>query len=175
MPTQEQLKNRELAVQNINQGVAQNTGIDTPISSQDLTPTELPTIKLPEQPPQQNFDGVVDNSLQSILDQFNQPTKEEIIAAWDPITKLGQEVNEENVKKVVAATGAEIDDSKVKSLVASLKGVDIEKELENASLVTASAAAPVADDSSGEEKKKEEKPKEEKKEAAAEGLGALFG
>ncbi len=86
--------------------------------------------------------------------------------------KLGQEVNEENVKKVVAATGSEVDESKIKSLVASLKGVDIAKELENASMV---AAAPAA---SGGEEKKEAKPaapKEEKKEAAAEGLSALFG
>ena len=87
--------------------------------------------------------------------------------------KLGKEVNEENVKKVVAATGAEVDESKIKSLVASLKGVDIAKELESASLV---AAAPA---SSGEaptkEEKKEEKPKEEEKAPAAEGLSALFG
>ena len=88
--------------------------------------------------------------------------------------KLGQEVNEENVKKVVVATGAEIDDSKVKSLVTSLKGVDIEKELESASLVAAAPAAG-APAEGGAEEKKEEKPKEEKKAAAAEGLGALFG
>ena len=90
--------------------------------------------------------------------------------------KQGKEVNEENLKKVVAATGGEADEGKVKSLVASLKGVDIDKELESASLV---AAAPATAGSAGEgasgEEKKEEKPKEEKKEAAAEGLSALFG
>ena len=84
--------------------------------------------------------------------------------------KLGKEVNEENVKKVVAAAGAKVEDSKVKSLIASLNGVDIEKELESASLV---AAAPVSETHKAE--KKEEKPKEEKHEAAAEGLSALFG
>ena len=88
--------------------------------------------------------------------------------------KLGKEVSEENVKKVVSSTGTEVDESKVKSLIVSLKGVDVDKELESASLV---AAAPAA--SGGEapktEEKKEEKPKEEKKEAAAEGLSALFG
>jgi len=87
--------------------------------------------------------------------------------------KLGQEVNEENVKKVVAAAGVEADDSKIKSLIASLKDVDLAKELENASFAPVSGGA-----SSGEapkEEKKEEKPKEEKKEAAAEGLSALFG
>jgi large subunit ribosomal protein L12 len=90
--------------------------------------------------------------------------------------KLGKEVNEENVKKVVAATGAEVDDSKVKSLTASLKGVDIAKELESASLVAAAPAGPASSGEGGaKEEKKEEKPKEEKKAAAAEGLGALFG
>ncbi len=84
--------------------------------------------------------------------------------------KLGKEVNEENVKKVVVATGEKVDDSKVKSLIASLNGVDIDKELESASLV---ASAPAGETHKAE--KKEEKPKEEKHEAAAEGLSALFG
>ena len=87
--------------------------------------------------------------------------------------KSGKEVNEENLKKVITATGAEVDESKIKSLVASLKGVDIDKELESASLV---AAAPAVGGAAGpKEEKKPEKPKEEKKEAAAEGLSALFG
>lgn len=86
--------------------------------------------------------------------------------------KLGKEVNEENVNKVVAAAGAKVDDSKVKSLIASLNGVDIEKELESASLVAAASSAGKAGKA---EEKKEEKPKEEKHEAAAEGLSALFG
>ena len=90
--------------------------------------------------------------------------------------KLEKEVSEENVKSVVAATGAEVDESKVKSLVASLNGVDIAKELENASLMAAAPAGAPAEGGAKEgEAKKEEKPKEEKKEAAAEGLGALFG
>ncbi len=85
--------------------------------------------------------------------------------------KLGKEVTEEGVKSVVAATGETVDEVKVKSLIASLKGVDIAKELESASLVSAAPAA----SSAPAEEKKEEKPKEEKKEAAAEGLSALFG
>ena len=82
--------------------------------------------------------------------------------------KLGKEVNEENMKGVVAAAGAEIDESKIKSLIASLKGVDIAKELESASLI---AAAPTR----GEPAEAEQKKEEEKKESAAEGLSALFG
>ena len=82
--------------------------------------------------------------------------------------KNGKDINENNVKSVLSAAGVEVDESKVKSLVTSLKGVDIAKELESASL-TASVPAASA------EVKKEEKPKEEKKAAAAEGLSALFG
>jgi len=86
--------------------------------------------------------------------------------------KSGKEVNEENVKKVVAATGVEIDESKIKSLVASLKGIDIDKELESASIAS---VAPVAGGEAATADKEPEAPKEEKKEAAAEGLSALFG
>jgi len=83
--------------------------------------------------------------------------------------KVGQEVSEGNMKKVLSATGSEVDDAKLKTLLASLKGIDIAAELENASIMSAApAAAPT-------EAKKEEAPKEEKKEAAAEGLSALFG
>ena len=82
--------------------------------------------------------------------------------------KLGKEINENNLKSVVAAAGGQVDESQIKSLVASLKGVDIDKELASASLVS---AAPVA----SKEEKKETKAIEEKKEAAAEGLSALFG
>jgi len=91
--------------------------------------------------------------------------------------KLGKEVNEEGIKSVVAAAGVEADESKIKSLIASLKGVDIAKELENASLM---ASAPAGGEAPAEKNtlkgtSAEEKPKEEKKEAAAEGLSALFG
>jgi len=87
--------------------------------------------------------------------------------------KLGKDVNEDNINKVLQASGAEIDASKVKSLVASLNGVDIEAELANA--VVASAAAPAAGGEAPAEEKAEEAPKEEKKEASAAGLSALFG
>lgn len=86
--------------------------------------------------------------------------------------KAGKEINEANVKSVVAAAGVEVDDAKIKSLIASLDGVDIEKELASASLMS---AAPSGSASAAPEAKKEEAPKEEKKEAAAAGLSALFG
>ena len=84
--------------------------------------------------------------------------------------KLGKEINESNLKGVIKAAGSDVDEGKIKSLIVSLKGVDIDKELANASLV---AAAPASGGVS--EAHKEEKPKEEKSAPAAEGLSALFG
>ena len=84
--------------------------------------------------------------------------------------KAGKPVDAASITKVMQASGAEVDESKVKSLVASLSGVDIDKELESAVVASAAPAA-------GGEKpvEKEEAPKEEKKEASAAGLSALFG
>lgn len=84
--------------------------------------------------------------------------------------KLGKAVDEKNLKHLITAAGSEADESEIKSLVASLKGIDIDKELENANLVSAAPAS-----SGVVEAKKEEVHEEEKHEAAAEGLSALFG
>lgn len=80
--------------------------------------------------------------------------------------KLGRPVDEEHLKKVIAATGASVDEAKIKTLIASIKGIDIESELKNAAVVTAAPAAAPAK----EEKKEEEKPSE-----SAAGLASLFG
>ena len=88
--------------------------------------------------------------------------------------KAGKPVDVESITKIMQASGAEVDESKVKSLVASLKDVDIDKELENA-VVASAAPAASGDASAGGEAAPAEAPKEEKKEAAAEGLSALFG
>ncbi len=82
--------------------------------------------------------------------------------------KLGQPVNEAHLTKVIHATGVQVDEAKVKVLIASLQGVDIASELANASAV---ASAPAA---SASVEKKEEK-KEEKPSESAAGLSALFG
>ena len=84
--------------------------------------------------------------------------------------KLGHPVTEHNLHKVIAATGSEVDEAKIKTLIASIQGVDINAELENASVVT----APAASGSSAAPEKKEEK-KEEKPVESAAGLSALFG
>lgn len=85
--------------------------------------------------------------------------------------KLGQEVSEDNLTKVIKATGASVDESKVKVLVTSLSGVNIDDKLANASI----AAAPAGGSSSPAEAPKEEEKKEEPKAEAAEGLASLFG
>tara|TARA_Y100000310_G_scaffold340172_1_gene435044 strand:+ start:1519 stop:1821 length:303 start_codon:yes stop_codon:yes gene_type:complete len=89
--------------------------------------------------------------------------------------KAGKPVDAESITKVMQASGAEVDESKVKSLVASLKDVDIDKELESAVIASAAPAAGSEASASGEAPAEAEKPKEEEKEAAAEGLSALFG
>ncbi len=88
--------------------------------------------------------------------------------------KAGKEINEENVKKVADAAGVKAEDAQIKALVAALDGVDIDKEIKEAS--ASMAAAPAAGESAKPEEKKEEKKEEETKpEEAAAGLGALFG
>jgi len=83
--------------------------------------------------------------------------------------KVGKDITEDNLKAVVAATGASVDEAKVKVMVASLSGVDIADKLANAS-VAAPSAAPAA-----EAPKEEEKKKEEPKVDSAAGLASLFG
>lgn len=81
--------------------------------------------------------------------------------------KAGKPVDEAGIKKIVEAAGIAIDETKIKSLIASLQGVDIDKAVSEAAIAT---SAPVAVES-----KKEEKKEEARAEAAAEGLSALFG
>jgi large subunit ribosomal protein L12 len=109
----------------------------------------------------------------------------EYIYATLLLYKAGKEINEENLKRVLEAAGIQVDEIRVKSLVAAVKNIDIGKVLEQ-SLAMPVAAVPVAVSTTptGEkEEKKEEKPKEESKEeskelseeALSEGFAALFG
>ena len=94
----------------------------------------------------------------------------------------GKEITEDNVKKVLTAAGVKVDDARVKALIASLEGVNIEEVLKSATTAVAApvAQAPAQEEKPPSEEKKEEKKKEEKKEEvseeeAAAGLSALFG
>lgn len=88
----------------------------------------------------------------------------------------GKKIDETGIKKVLDAAGAKPEAAKIKALVSSLDGVDIEEAIKQT--VTAAAAAPAQApaEQAGEakEEKKEAKP-EKKAEEAAEGLSSLFG
>jgi len=80
-----------------------------------------------------------------------------------------QPISEDNIKKILQSAGIQPDDAKIKALVASMEGVNIEEAIQQAAVAV---AAPVA-----EEKKEEESEEEKgkKSEEAAAGLSALFG
>lgn len=88
-----------------------------------------------------------------------------------------KEINEANLNSVLKAAGVAVDEARIKALVSSLEGVDIEDAISSASMPVAQAPAvapAAASDHKASESKKEEK-KEEAEESALEGLGALFG
>jgi large subunit ribosomal protein L12 len=79
----------------------------------------------------------------------------------------GKPVTVENLTKVLQSAGITPDEGKLKALVASLEGVNIDELLQQASV-----AAPAA---KAEEKKEEKKEDESKKtEEASAGLSMLF-
>jgi len=93
-----------------------------------------------------------------------------------------KEINEENLKKVLEAAGIEVDEVRVKALVAALKEIDIDEAIKSAAIPAAAPAAPAAAPAQpAEEKKEEEKEEEEEEkkelseEELASGLEALFG
>ena len=92
--------------------------------------------------------------------------------------KLKKEITEENVTSIVKSSGAEVNEAKVKSLVASLADVNIEEAIKAAPVAVAAAPAAAAPAAGGEGKKEEKKDEAAagKSEAQAmEGLSSLFG
>jgi len=81
-----------------------------------------------------------------------------------------QPINEENLKKILQSIGSSVDETKIKALVASLEGVNIDDAIKQAAVTAAPAP-------SGDEKKEEKKTEDDEKkgEEAAAGLSALFG
>jgi len=90
--------------------------------------------------------------------------------------KLKKEITEENVTSIVKASGAELNEAKVKSLVASLADVDIEDAIKAAPVAAAPAAAAPAEGGEGKKaEKKDEAAAGKSEDAAMEGLSSLFG
>ena len=92
-------------------------------------------------------------------------------------------INEENIRRILEAAGIEVDESRIKALVAALSNINIDEAIKSAAIpVAAPAAAPTPAEAApsaetGEEKKeeKEEKKEELEEEEVEAGLAALFG
>lgn len=105
------------------------------------------------------------------------------------LNESGEEINEDNLTGVLEAAGVDVEESRVKALVAALEDVDIDNAVEEAAAVPAAtgggAAAPAADEAEEEAEAEEEEAEEEEVEeeeagdddddASGEGLGELFG
>jgi len=89
--------------------------------------------------------------------------------------KLKKDITEENLTSVVKASGGEVNEAKVKSLVASLADVDIEEAIKAAPVAVASAPAVAPAEGKKEDKKKDEAASAKSEEQAMEGLSSLFG
>lgn len=100
----------------------------------------------------------------------------------------GEELNEENITGVLEAAGVDVEESRVKALVAALEDVDITEAIEQAAAVPAAASsggAEAAEADESEEESEEEaeaseeeagdEDEEEDEEVSGEGLGDLFG
>ncbi|WP_330632396.1 50S ribosomal protein P1 [Halocatena halophila] len=96
-----------------------------------------------------------------------------------------EDITEENVTAVLEAAGVDVEESRVKALIAALEDVDIEEAVEQAAAVPAGGAAPAAgsdegdaadaDDDDEAEAADADDDDDEEEEASGEGLGQLFG
>jgi len=104
------------------------------------------------------------------------------------LNESGEEINEDNLTDVLDAAGVDVEESRVKALVAALEDVDIEEAVETAAAAPAPAAGGAAggevetadegDDEADEAEEADEgdaDEEEEDEEASGEGLGNLFG
>lgn len=103
----------------------------------------------------------------------------EMVYAALLLHSAGKKIDEAGVKKVLEAAGGKPEASRVKALVSSLEGIDIEDAIKQTA-VAATAAPATAAPAEGEEKKEEKKEKKKedegkKQEEAAAGLSSLFG
>jgi large subunit ribosomal protein L12 len=112
----------------------------------------------------------------------------EYVYAALTLNESGEEINEENITAVLEAAGVDVEESRVKALVAALEDVDIEDAIETAAAAPAAGAAAGgaaggadesedADDDDDEEAEADEAEDDddEEEEDGGEGLGELFG
>ena len=107
------------------------------------------------------------------------------------LNESGAEINEQNLTNVLDAASVDVEQSRVKALIAALEDVNIDEAVEEAAAVPATtggsggSAAPEPADEGAEEAEEEEAADEEaaadeeedddEDEDAGEGLGELFG
>jgi len=103
------------------------------------------------------------------------------------LNESGAEINEENLTNVLDAAGVDVEQSRVKALIAALEDVDIDEAVEEAAAVpaTAGGGAPASTEEEADEEDEEadeaqaqdedEDDDDDDDEAAGEGLGELFG
>lgn len=113
----------------------------------------------------------------------------EYIYAALTLNESGESITEDAVTEVLEAAGVDVEDSRVKALVAALEDVDIEEAIDTAAAAPAPAAgagaaseAEVEDEADTDEEGPDETEEEEADEAddeddeaSGEGLGNLFG
>jgi len=107
------------------------------------------------------------------------------------LNESGEEINEDNLTNVLDAAGVDVEESRVKALVAALEDVDIDEAVSEAAAVPCrwsrrrrAAADEAAADEGGDEDEEAEETSDvpdttddddEDDEADGEGLGELFG
>jgi large subunit ribosomal protein L12 len=102
------------------------------------------------------------------------------------LNETGEEINEDNLTAVLEAASVDVEESRVKALVAALEDVDIDEAVEQAAAAPAAAGAAAAgaaeeaeeeeaEEEEAEAEEEEEEGEEEEEEASGEGLGDLFG
>lgn len=93
----------------------------------------------------------------------------------------GKDVTEDAITGILQAADVDIDATRVKALVASLEGVDIQEAIEKAAFAApaggaaAGAPAAVAEEAPAAAEEAAAEEEEEAEESGMEGLGALFG
>uniref|UniRef100_A0A7C3WMC2 Large ribosomal subunit protein P1 n=1 Tax=Thermofilum pendens TaxID=2269 RepID=A0A7C3WMC2_THEPE len=94
----------------------------------------------------------------------------------------GRDITEESVRKILEAAGIQVDEARLKAMIAALREVNIGEAIKTAALPVApvaAAAAPTAPAQAAapvvEEKKEEKKEEAPPEESIEEGLAALFG
>jgi large subunit ribosomal protein L12 len=107
------------------------------------------------------------------------------------LNESGEQITEDSLTDVLEAAGVDVEESRVKALVAALEDVDIEEAVEEAAgapVPSGGASAPAADDASGADESEAEEADDDDEaeaddasddddddEADGEGLGELFG